>query len=847
LQIRKDVVRLRLMDSGHRCSACQTWRPYRLSVCATPRCSAGAPAPARIDPDNYYVRLYRGSAPQRLRVREHSAQIDAATRAVLETDFKKGRLEALVCTPTLELGVDIGPLLTVVLRRAPPTPANYAQRVGRAGRRLRIGFVSTFCVGSPHDRHVFEDPAWLVAGRFDPPRIRLENQRIAHRHLRSYLLSSLAAELPQLMGKLLDDLVAPTTWRPELLQPLLDEVRRRRDELVARLAHIFDPDRVVGRAAAFDGAEIASVVDGFEKVLTDAIGGWWERVRQLDREYHEFSQIGSPRLDKKKAEARSRAFRELTTDPERAYALNYLSTRDVLPAYQFPLDAFTLDPGVTDTPLLHRPAALAIEEFAPGNFVYANGHKLRSIRVLFAGGPGGQAPGGGGPDASRSGRLRQFHFCAVCDQAIEGLANACPRCGSPLGPAVETLFVEAFEAEESLRIGSDEESRQRQYQDRRDHLLIPPDCTAKIYGYPLAPVEVLSRARLLVTNWGRKPWRGKEGERFWICPECGRHIAVSPVAAKQSKSAAKRHEEESARHARFCSGQYSELVLGYEYTADALVLGLPARGDCEPEAPASASRTLVTLTEALLAGATTLLELEPGELGAFPRRAPPGRAGDEIVVYENVPGGAGYVDEIARRLPDVAASAMARLYGHECARACYLCLKHYRNQGWHARLDKHDIVDVLRVLSTMEPLTSAAARPGAAVEILDQMLTERHSEQASPGYRKGEIEELLQAELARIGDVPPGVRDLEVRDETGRLITVPDFAWPAVRLAVYCDGYAYHGNVETLALDARKRNWLQARGWTVLTFWGRTLRKTAGACAHDVADAYRRRMSTVSA
>jgi Lhr-like helicase len=47
-----------------------------------------------------------------------------------EKDFKNGKLDALVCTPTLELGVDIGPLLTVVLRNAPPTPANYAQRVG---------------------------------------------------------------------------------------------------------------------------------------------------------------------------------------------------------------------------------------------------------------------------------------------------------------------------------------------------------------------------------------------------------------------------------------------------------------------------------------------------------------------------------------------------------------------------------------------------------------------------------------------------------------------------------------------------------------------------------------------
>ena len=61
------------------------------------------------------------------------------------------------------------------------------------------------------------------------------------------------------------------------------------------------------------------------------------------------------------------------------------ATRSLLPAYQFPLDTFSLDPGVPDTPTLYRPSAIALEEFAPGNFVYANGRKLRSIRVLFSG------------------------------------------------------------------------------------------------------------------------------------------------------------------------------------------------------------------------------------------------------------------------------------------------------------------------------------------------------------------------------------------------------------------------------------------------------------------------------
>lgn len=147
LQINPKIIRLVEPQERFRCNACQTWRPYALPVCPAPKCAQGNLQAARLEEDNYYVRLYLDRPPRRLAVAEHSAQIPGEERAKRETDFKDGRLDVLVCTPTLELGVDIGPLLAVVLRNAPPTPANYAQRVGRAGRRLRIGFASTFCAG----------------------------------------------------------------------------------------------------------------------------------------------------------------------------------------------------------------------------------------------------------------------------------------------------------------------------------------------------------------------------------------------------------------------------------------------------------------------------------------------------------------------------------------------------------------------------------------------------------------------------------------------------------------------------------------------------------------------------
>lgn len=658
---------------------CQTWRPYFLDTCPTPRCGEGKLLSAVLDEDNFYVRLYLDQPPKRLAVSEHSAQIPGDQRADIEREFKEGFLDVLVCSPTLELGVDIGPLLTVVLRNVPPTPANYAQRVGRAGRRLRIGFVSTFCAGGAHDRHGFEEPEWLVAGEFDPPKVRLNNPRIVQRHLRSFLLEHLDTQLPSRLGDLLDDLRAPTRWESDKLSELFDEVGTRRSSLVPALAELFAEDREAGRVDRYGAEETMELAASFNDDLTRILERWWRRVEQLKQEHDVYSQIGTPRQDKKKAAARERAYFEITQDRERAYMLNYLSTQGFLPAYQFPIDTFSLDPGVADTPTLYRASAIAIEEFAPGNFVYANGHKLKSIRVLFAGGPGAREGTAGRSDAEAAGRLQAFQFCERCDEVVEETRNSCPRCGANLPGPVDAVFVDAFEAEESLRIGSDEESRQRQYHIRRESLLTSDGDSCLLYPYPFAPVEYRNLAQLLVTNWGKSDSKTGDPHRFWLCPDCGRHQPYDPNNPAHHKNIEKWREN----HGKYCGGEPVPLILAYKYTTDCLVLTLQSREDMTSIGRWSFSPTLVTLAEALLTGASNLLELEPFELEAFVRPASEAGKEEQVVIYETVPGGAGYVEEIARRLPEVARAAQKRLYKHSCAKACYLCLKHYRNQRWH--------------------------------------------------------------------------------------------------------------------------------------------------------------------
>ncbi len=840
-QVNRHAIILTVLYEPKRCSACLTWLPQDREICPNPSCSQGELRPQALDPGNYYARIYSRIEPKKLVVKEHSAQIPDEERVIRETEFKEKKTNVLVCTPTLELGVDIGPLLSVVLRQSPPTPANYIQRVGRAGRRLRIGFVSTFCSGGSHDRHVFEEPEWMVAGRFQPPRIRLDNPKVVSRHLNSYILESLEAELPSFMKEFLDNETAPTTWKPAVIQELFAEVAARRAEVCGNLEAVFAEDQKNGRAARYDQTFCQNLVNQFNRRLEDILNAWWKRVELLKKEYLELDQIGSKPQDKKKAAARARAFREITTDRERAYTLAYLSTQDFLPAYQFPVDTFSLEPGVTDTNTIFRGAAIAIEEFAPGNYVYANGHKLKSIRVLYAGGPGKTGGGPARTDAESSGRLRSLSFCHHCGEAAEDVVNTCPRCGQPMHGLTDVVFVNSFEAEDNLRIGSDEESRERQYFDRRENLLVKTTDKAVFYDYPFTPLELRPQADVLITNWGKLDGKDGEGARFKLCPDCGRHEPPGKPTKRKKKETDEEVSKWQAYHQKFCAGTPRELVLGHQFRTDALVLRMANPLDARKRGNSSYSHTMITLAEALLAGAAEVLELEPFELSAFTRKHREDSEIEEIVFYENVAGGAGYVEEMAGRFPEVAKAALERLFNHECPGACYQCLKHYRNQQWHNFLDKYRVWDHLILFSELAPIEGRTLDNGKVESTLKETLARRKEEIHRQSHRPGlegpqsPIEVKLLEAMRKIPELSQVLLQESVTDPlSNTVITIPDFIFRDEKIAIFCDGYAYHGDKDTLELDARKRNRLQELGWVVFTYWGRLLYRDPQYCAVQI-------------
>ena len=94
-----------------------------------------------------------------LRVPEHSAQLDVFRLSRIEQKFRDQEINVISCTPTMEVGVDIGGLSVVALQGVPPERANYFQRVGRAGRRDQSSALALTMTGKGGNSDaIFENP-----------------------------------------------------------------------------------------------------------------------------------------------------------------------------------------------------------------------------------------------------------------------------------------------------------------------------------------------------------------------------------------------------------------------------------------------------------------------------------------------------------------------------------------------------------------------------------------------------------------------------------------------------------------------------------------------------------------
>jgi Lhr-like helicase len=708
----------------------------------------------------YFVDLYttladalagNGAALFGIEGREHTAQVDQNRREWREWRFRFGDedqvklkeskdelrlagepdafLPVLFCSPTMELGVDISALNAVYLRNMPPTPANYAQRSGRAGRSGQAALVVTYCSAQgPHDQYYFGKREAMVSGIVRPPAIELANRDLIRSHLHAVWLAESTQELKPDIPNVLDlsDAALPVQTEiakafadPKLTERAALSMRRLLESVKDELATEAAPWAADRNAFAENTAALAS------KSFSDAFERWrqlYQGARAQLLEANRRSEMhGLSPSERREAKTQQAQANEQLALLERGAASNgsdfyvyrYLATEGLLPGYNFPrLPLYAYVPATgqgSRAAYLQRARFIAISEFGPRSLIY---HEGRAYRVWKAKLP----PGARTEDGSRL-ATTAVYICDDCGASHLKETEKCHACNGPMAgvhPIRNVLRIDNVETKPAERITANDEDRQRQGFEiqtifawsQREEGLDVVAATASDGVEPVARLSYAPGASISRLNKGLRRRKEKTIFGFGIDPATGRWTG-SPVDDEPDAN-----PDEPAKQ---------RVVPIVHDNKNALLFRLAD----EPLSEAA----MTTVQHALARGLEIVFQLEEGEIQTEPVPSREKRRG--ILAFEATEGGAGVLGRLTgdrdalakiaqaalelmhyRGLPpaikDADPSLLEEVEDANCVKGCYRCLLSYYNQPDHELIDRTD-KDALRLLLRLAASDVAAA------------------------------------------------------------------------------------------------------------------------------------------
>lgn len=857
---------------------------------------AGAPCPSArcpghvevqgAPPDGYYARLYGAGDLRRVFAHEHTGLLTRHERERVEAEFKAAEPRAwypnlLSCTPTLEMGIDIGDLSTVLLCSVPPAQANYVQRVGRAGRKDGNAAIVAVANAQNHDNYYYAEPEEMIAGAVQPPGVYLDASAVLERQLTAYSLDRwVSGGAPE--GAIAPTMVTtlsalhtrdarrfPDAWRIW--------VEGRQTELLDDFLRLFG-DRILPETQVSlrtfllggegdEGSMLWRVLDALhqERAGRESHKDRQGRVRRRIAELRRLSVLDdATRNEIGDLEKERDALGGLIKEINARRTLNFLSDEGLIPNYAFPEAPVRLRSVIyrlrseaggaatgaaeereyeTFSYTYGRPGVAAITELAPLSTFYAGGRKVMvdQVDVLTA-------------------EREEWRFCDECDhhERVVGApcASTCPACGSERWPdqgrVHHLLRMRQVFARTSARkaaIGDEREERSPRQFSRQT--LTTYRTEDRVGAWALADEEVpfgweyVRRLMLREVNFGdrlgggptsRIGGREEPREGFAICADCGRvrteaHGAASlPGADTAGAGGQIDHAFGCPARRRPIAEKLNEFTHLYrEYPTEALRLLLPLADVGSGQQIASFKAALQVGLRERYRGKVDHVELL---LTSEPVPGAPVRR-QILVLYDQVPGGTGYLKELARstdNVREVLELARRRLASCACASdperdGCHRCVYRYRNRYEMADVSRSEAVTTLdRILGRWETLREVGGIGQVSVSgLIGSVLEARFLEALRRAHREDRPSDLSKAMVRgrpgyrwrigeRVWEIEPQVN---LGSESGLPLNVSiDFVLRAEgsseQVAVFLDGWEFHR--DRVGLDMAQRMALTASG-----------------------------------